>query len=76
MIAESTWTAIKSNRASHPEGSDLLGTKGKNITRFFRSPERRLFSTVQELGTSLLAVHDLLILRVSDNNKCGGLLRI
>ncbi|KAF9945057.1 hypothetical protein BGZ70_004089, partial [Mortierella alpina] len=26
------------------------GTKGKNITRFFRSPERRLFSTLQELG--------------------------
>ncbi|KAF9368274.1 hypothetical protein BGX21_006696, partial [Mortierella sp. AD011] len=41
------------------------GTKGENITRFFRSPERRLFSTVQELGISLMAIHDLLILRVS-----------
>ncbi|KAK3821634.1 MAG: hypothetical protein J3Q66DRAFT_333867 [Benniella sp.] len=46
------------------------GTKGKNITRFFRSPERRLFSTVQELGTSLLAVHDLLILRATTLRLC------
>ncbi|KAF9082698.1 hypothetical protein BGX27_004415 [Mortierella sp. AM989] len=46
-------------------------TKGENITRFFRSPERRLFPTVQELGISLVAVHDLLIFR-----RYSGVIRL
>ncbi|KAF9400509.1 hypothetical protein BGX21_004131 [Mortierella sp. AD011] len=47
------------------------GTKGENITRFFRSPERRLFPTVQELGISLMAVHDLLVLRATTLRLCN-----
>ncbi|KAF9080389.1 hypothetical protein BGX27_005498 [Mortierella sp. AM989] len=46
------------------------GTKGKNITRYFRSPERRLFSTVQELCMSVLAIHDLLVLRATTLRLC------
>ncbi|KAG0360141.1 hypothetical protein BGX24_005638, partial [Mortierella sp. AD032] len=35
------------------------------------SAERRLFPTVQELGISLMAVHDLLILRASTLRLCN-----